>query len=421
VEAQEETPGRKYTMNSQLDPMGMYRDADVYRVYSKKGCTWCEDAATLLKKHDLPFEVVECSDLDNLRMRLGPLAPHVDVFPFVTRGSSVVGGYHNLRDSLDEPLLQEDMARLSAFPIEMPDVFELYKKAVASFWTADEINLRQDADDFATLSKDERHFLSYVLAFFASSDGIINENIMGNFANEVQKSEPRLFYAFQAFNEAEHNRTYSMLIDALIKDPEERDRLFNAILHVPAVKAKASWALKWFDRTTKRFAERLVAFACVEGILFSGSFCAIFWLKSVHNGKMPGLSLSNQFIARDEALHCEHAALLYRKLRNKLAQDEVEAIISEAVENEKRFITEALPPSLVGINATLMAQYIEFVADHLLLDLGHTKMYRATNPFPFMEQISLQGKSNFFETTVSEYSRAGIMGDFTNFSLDADF
>ena len=393
----------------------------MYTVYSKKGCTWCVDAKDLLEKKELPHIVVQCTDLDDMRTRLGPLAPYVDVFPLITRGSKVIGGYHNLRDSLEEPLLMEDMARLSAFPIEMPDVYKLYQKAVASFWTADEINLRQDADDFALLSKDERHFLSYVLAFFASSDGIINANIMGNFSDEIQKSEPLLFYAFQAFNEAEHNRTYSMLIDTLIKDPVERDRLFNAILHVPAVKAKASWALKWFDRTTKRFAERLVAFACVEGILFSGSFCAIFWLKSVHNGKMPGLSLSNQFIARDEALHCEHATLLYRKLRNKLSQDEVEAIVSEAVENEKRFITEALPPSLIGMNAALMSQYIEFVADMLLLDLGHTKKYRATNPFPFMEAISLEGKTNFFENHVSEYSRAGIMVDFSKFSLDEEF
>jgi ribonucleoside-diphosphate reductase beta chain len=401
--------------------MNLQFDTPMYCVYTRKGCTWCVDAKDLLEKNELPYVSVECLDLEDMRTRLGPLAPAVDVFPFITRGPKVIGGYHNLRDSLEEPLLMEDMARLTAFPIEMPDVYELYKKAVASFWTADEINLRQDADDFALLSADERHFLSYVLAFFASSDGIITENIMGSFANEVQKSEPRLFYAFQAFNEAEHNRTYSLLIDTLIKDPEERDRLFNAILHVPAVKAKASWALKWFDRTTKRFAERLVAFACVEGILFSGSFCAIFWLKSIHNGKMPGLSLSNQFIARDEALHCEHAALLYHKLHNKLSQDEVETIISEAVENEKRFITEALPPSLAGMNAALMSQYIEFVADMLLLDLGHTKKYRSTNPFPFMQAISLEGKTNFFENHVSEYSRAGIMGDFTKFSLDEEF
>jgi ribonucleotide reductase beta subunit family protein with ferritin-like domain len=383
----------------------------------------CEDAKQLLEGYGLPHEIVECESLPDMRAKVGPLAPPIETFPFITRGTDIIGGFDHLRDLLEEPLLQEDLGRFSTFPIELPAVYELYKKGLASYWTADEVNLRQDADDFAKLSLDEQHFLKYVLAFFASADGIVLANTLSNFGQEVQKGECRAFYAFQCLSESEHGRQYSLLLDTLIKDPEERDRLFNAIQHVPAVKDKASWALKWFDRTTKRFAERLVAFACVEAIMFSGSFCAIFWIKSMHAGKMPGLGLSNQFIARDEALHCEHATLLYSMLRRKLSQAEVESIISEAVEHEKKFISDALPASanLSGMNAALMGQYIEYVADVLLVDLGHQRKYIAKCPFGFMEGISLEGKTNFFEQHVSEYARAGVMGDFSSFSLDDEF
>ena len=327
-----------------------------------------------------------------------------------------------LRDVLDEPLLIDDVGRFSAFPIKHNDIYDLYKKAVASFWTSDEISLRDDATHFGELTKDEQHFIKYVLAFFASSDGIVNENLMSNFSNEVQISESRLFYAFQAFNEAEHGVTYSQLIDGIVKDSAERDSLFNAILEVPAVKQKAAWALKWLDPCTRSFAERLVAYACVEGILFSGSFCSIYWLKKAHPGKLPGLSLSNQFIARDEALHCEHAALVYSKLHHKLTQSEVEAIVREAVENEKRFITDALPCSLIGINPAMMSNYIEYVADRLLQQLGYEKLYFTSNPFGWMELISMEAKTNFFENRVSEYARASIVGGSTDsFTVDDDF
>ena len=397
----------------------------MYTIYSKVGCSYCDAAKKRLDERGYTVREIQCDSLEDLREKLGPFAPStLATFPFIVGpNATVIGGYQQICDALDEPLLQDSLARFSAFPVEHQDIFDLYTKAVACFWTADEITLRQDATDFQALSHDEQHFLKCVLGFFAQSDGIVNENLLGNFSNEVKIAEARQFYAFQAFNEAEHNRTYGMLIDALITDPTERDHLFNAIIHVPAVKKKAAWAMKWLDPVSRRFAERLVAFNCVEGILFSGSFCAIFWLKKTHRGKMPGLSLSNQFISRDEGLHCQHAAMLYRKLHRKLSQRDVEAIVGEAVANEKEFILEAIPCSLMGMNADLMSKYIEFVADRLLVDLGHSKMYFTDNPFPWMELISLDGKTNFFEQRVSEYQRAGIMDKSPSdvFALDDDF
>lgn len=395
-----------------------------YTIFSKDGCTYCDKALSLFEDHGITPRIIKCIDIKDLLEKLGPFAPaRVSTFPFIVGPhGKCVGGYDQLRDTLQEPLLREDFARFSAFPVEHQDIFDVYLKSVGCFWTADEISLRQDATDFQTLTPDEQHFIKHVLAFFASSDGIVNENLLGNFAREVQLAEARQMYAFQAFNEAEHNRTYGMLIDAIISDPFERETLFNAILHIPAVRKKAAWALTWLDPLQSRYAERLVAFNCVEGILFSGSFCAIFWLKKQHRGKMQGLSLSNQFISRDEALHCQHAALLYRKLKNKLSQDAVERIVKEAVDNEKEFIIDAVPCALVGMNADLMSKYIEFVADRLLLDLGHSKLYHTDNPFPWMELISLEGKTNFFESRVSEYSRAGINDPSREvFQLDEDF
>lgn len=396
----------------------------MYIVLAKPGCDYCDKAKDLLSSLDIPAEIIECSNLDDARRRLGMLTPPtLSTFPIIIEKESkkLIGGYDQLRDALAETILKPSYERFSAFPVRHPCIYELYKRAVASFWTADEIALTKDADDFTKLDPDEQHFIKHVLAFFASSDGIVNENLLDNFGIEVQVPESRQFYAYQAFNEAEHNRTYGLLIDALIRDVDEREKVFNAIVHVPAVKRKAEWALKWLDPTKRSFAERLLAFMCVEGILFSGSFCAIFWLKRRHPGLMPGLSLSNQFISRDEALHCQHAAALYDLLEHKLPVERVHAIVSEAVENEKAFINEAVPCALIGMSAESMSQYIEFVADSLLADIGIPPIYGSTNPFPWMEAIGLDGKTNFFENRVSEYTRAGVMSDNTGFSLDAEF
>jgi len=279
------------------------------------------------------------------------------------------------------------------------------------------------SQDFQKLSDDERHFLKHVLAFFAASDGIVNENLAQNFANEVQIPEARCFYGFQIAIENIHSEVYSLLIDTYVKDTEEKLGLFNAMTTVPAVMKKAEWALRWTDASVSSFAERIVAFAAVEGIFFSGSFCAIFWLKK--RSLMPGLSFSNELISRDEGLHCDFACLLYNTLENKLPVEQVTAIIAEAVEVEKEFVTEALPVELIGMNSTLMQQYIEFVADRLLVALRCPKKYHAKNPFNWMEMISVEGKTNFFEKRVGEYAKAGVGGEGKSadkvFCVDEDF
>ncbi|OWY21984.1 ribonucleoside-diphosphate reductase [Sphingobacteriales bacterium UPWRP_1] len=322
--------------------------------------------------------------------------------------------------NINEPILMENKERFVLFPIKYPEVWKMYKQAEASFWTAEEIDLAQDLTDWAKLTNEEKHFIKHILAFFAASDGIVNENLAINFMNDVQIPEARCFYGFQIAIENIHSETYSLLIDTYIKDPAERNYLFNAIETVPCVKKKAEWALRWIQDAPS-FAHRLIAFASVEGIFFSGSFCSIFWLKN--RGVMPGLSFSNQLISRDEGLHCDFACLLYGMLQNKLSYEEVKAIICEAVEYEKEFVTDALPVSLIGMNAVLMQQYIEFVADRLLVALGYEKVYHTSNPFPFMEMISLQGKTNFFESRVSEYQKAGVMSEKSSqvFALDEDF
>ena len=323
----------------------------------------------------------------------------------------------------EEPLLQENPNRFVLFPIEHHDIWEFYKKAEASFWTAEEIDLSQDLKDWANLNDGERHFISHVLAFFAASDGIVNENLGENFVAEVQYTEAKFFYGFQIAIENIHSEVYSLLIDTYIKDSKEKDKLFNAIETLDCVKKKAKWALRWIEQAN--FAERLIAFAAVEGIFFSGSFCSIFWLKK--RGLMPGLSFSNELISRDEGLHCDFACLLYNNhLVNKLPVERVTQIITDAVAIEKEFVTDALPVRLIGMNADLMSQYIEFVADRLLVELGCPKVYNATNPFDFMEMISLQGKTNFFEKRVGEYQKAGVMNKETDketakFSLEEDF
>ncbi len=320
-----------------------------------------------------------------------------------------------------EPLLEENPNRFVLFPIEQDDIWSFYKKSEASFWTAEEIDLHQDVSDWENrLNNDEKHFIKHVLAFFAASDGIVNENLAENMVNEVQYTEAKFFYGFQIMMENIHSETYSLLIDTYIKDAKDKDYLLNAIENLPCVKKKADWALKWIDDAS--FAERLIAFAAVEGIFFSGSFCSIFWLKK--RGLMPGLSFSNELISRDEGMHCDFACLLYNNhIQNKLSKDVIQTIICDAVEIEKEFVSDAIPVRLIGMNADMMCQYIEFVADRLLVSLGNSKFYNSENPFPWMEFISLQGKTNFFEKRVGDYQKAGVMAekDKQVFSLDEEF
>ena len=321
-----------------------------------------------------------------------------------------------------EPILQENKNRFVIFPIEHHDIWEWYKKCEASFWTAEEIDLSEDLNDWKSkLSDDEKYFIKHILAFFAASDGIVNENLAENFVNEVQYSEAKFFYGFQIMMENIHSETYSLLIDTYVKDPKEKDSLFNAIETFPAIKKKADWALKWIESDS--FAERLIAFAAVEGIFFSGAFCSIFWLKK--RGLMPGLSFSNELISRDEGVHCDFAVHLHNKhLVNKVSSKRIKEILLDALNIEREFITESLPISLIGMNSKLMTQYLEFVTDRLLVELNCEKEYNVTNPFDFMDMISLQGKTNFFEKRVSEYQKAGVLNNDTkssDFSIDEDF
>ena len=323
---------------------------------------------------------------------------------------------------ITEPLLQDNKDRFVIFPIQHNDIWQFYKDAEASFWTAEEVDLSPDLHDWQNkLNDNERFFISRVLAFFAASDGIVNENLAINFLQEVQYPEARCFYGFQIMIENIHSEMYSLLIDTYVKDPAEKDYLLRAIETIPCVTKKAKWALRWITKGS--FAERLIAFAAVEGIFFSGSFCSIFWLKK--RGLMPGLTFSNELISRDEGLHCDFACLLYvNHLQNKLSEETIREIIVDAVVIEKEFVTDALPVKLIGMNAELMCQYIEFVADRLLVALGCNKVWNATNPFDFMELISLQGKTNFFERRVGEYQKTGVAqtnSEQNTFSLDEDF
>ena len=323
----------------------------------------------------------------------------------------------------EEPILKENKDRFVLFPIRQHDIWRFYKQAEASFWTAEEIDLSQDQKDWENLNDGERHFIKHVLAFFAASDGIVNENLAEHFISEVQYTEAKFFYGFQITIENIHSETYSLLIDTYVKDPKEKDLLFHAIETMDCVKKKAEWALRWIDKGN--FPERLVAFAAVEGIFFSGSFCSIFWLKK--RGLMPGLTFSNELISRDEGLHCDFACHLYTQhVVNKLPEETVISIIKDAVEIEKEFVTDSLPVNLIGMNAELMRQYIEYVADRLINELIGKKIYGATNPFDFMDMISLRGKTNFFEKRVAEYQKAGVLNssekDSTQkFSLNEDF
>tara|TARA_R110000868_G_scaffold25085_7_gene97927 strand:+ start:616 stop:1599 length:984 start_codon:yes stop_codon:yes gene_type:complete len=326
--------------------------------------------------------------------------------------------------SVVEPILQENKDRFVIFPIQHNDLWEWYKKQEACIWTAEEIDLHEDLNDWNNkLNDDERYFIKHILAFFAASDGIVNENLAENFVNEVQYSEAKFFYGFQIMMENIHSETYSLLIDTYVKDEKEKTILFQAIENFPAIKKKADWALKWIESPS--FAERLIAFAAVEGIFFSGSFCSIFWLKK--RGLMPGLTFSNELISRDEGMHCDFAVHLHKKhIVNKVSKERITEIIVDALNIEREFITESLPASLIGMNSKLMTQYLEFVTDRLLVELDCEKVYNSTNPFDFMDMISLQGKTNFFEKRVSEYQKAGVLnsdkdGDSQKISFDADF
>ena len=326
-----------------------------------------------------------------------------------------------IRKRKEEPLLKENPNRFVLFPIANQKIWEMYKKAEGSFWTAEELDLSKDRAQWDTLTANERHFISHILAFFAASDGIVNENLAMNFMKEIQLPEARCFYGFQIAMENIHSEVYSLLIDTYIKEVAEKTKLLNAIDTIPCVRKKADWAMHWMQSEEADFASRLMAFAAVEGIFFSGAFCAIFWLKE--RGVMPGLTTSNEFISRDEGLHTEFATLLYSHLEHKLSKTKAHKMIREAVKCEKEFITEALPCSLIGMNAKMMSQYLEYVADRLLVQLGYPKIWNTANPFPFMERICLEGKDNFFEKRVTSYSKAGVgrTTEEMTFATDADF
>ena len=320
---------------------------------------------------------------------------------------------------LNEPLLMENENRYTMFPIENHNIWEMYKKQVECFWRVEEVDLSKDLSHWDSLNDEEKYFISMILAFFAASDGIVLENLGARFMKEVQISEARAFYGFQIAMENIHSEMYSLLIETYIKNDNEKNKFFNALDNFPCIKAKADWAIKWIEDEKSSFATRLIAFACVEGIFFSGAFCSIYWLKK--RGLMPGLTFSNELISRDEALHTEFAVLLYNNLNNKLENDEFSKIIKEAVEIEKEFITSALPCRLIGMNNTLMSNYIEFVADRLCLQLGYNKIYFSKNPFDFMEMISIEGKTNFFEKRVGEYALATKKKEENIFTFEAAF
>ena len=325
-------------------------------------------------------------------------------------------------DTHDEPLLRSDSERFVLFPIQHDDIWDYYRRAVASFWVPEEIDFTDDLIDWhERLNDDERYFVKHILAFFAASDGIVNKNLAEDFLSQVQYVEAKFFYGFQIAIENIHSHTYSLFIDSYIRDKKEQEYLFNAVTTIPSVKKKAEWALRWIEQGS--FVERLIAFAVVEGIFFSGSFCSIFWLK--HRGLMPGLSFANQLISRDEGMHRDFACMLYRDhVVRKLSRDHIFSIVRDAVELEKEFVTESLPVRLIGMNADRMSQYIEYVTDHLLTELNLPKMFNTSNPFDFMDMISLEGKTNFFERRVSEYQKAGVATDqvaHREFNLDQDF
>jgi ribonucleoside-diphosphate reductase beta chain len=322
-------------------------------------------------------------------------------------------------NDIHEFLLQKNSNRFVMFPIQYPDIYQKYLDAQSTFWTAEEIDLSADEKDWSKLTKDEQYFIKHIIGFFAGSDGIVNENLANRFQREIEIPEARAFYTYQSYNETIHSITYSLLIDTYVKNPEEKHRILNSIEHIPCVAQKAQWAYKWIENQEVSFATRLIAFAIVEGIFFSGSFCAIYWLKK--RGLMHGLTFSNELISRDEGLHCEFACLLYSKIQNRVDEEVFYEILREAVAIEKEFINESLPCALIGMNKELMTQYIEFVADRLSLQLGYSKIYKVENPFEFMELISLRPKTNFFEKKVGEYKKSTISMVAKDVEINDDF
>ncbi len=382
-------------------------------IFSKMDCKYCTYAENICIDMNLDYKKV-LVDKDDLKKHCGSQAV---TYPQIKLDDKYIGDYFAFQDYIEEsePMLLPTMKRFTIFPIEHENLWILYKKAQMSNWTAEEIDTSADMDDWKSLSDNERHFIKYILAFFAGSDGIVFENINNNFADEVQYTEARSFYAYQVHNEMVHGETYSKLIDKYIRDDHEKRNLLDAITTIKSIKQKADWALKWFDKS-RPFSERLLAFACVEGIFFSGSFCAIFWLKK--RGLMPGLCFSNELISRDEGLHLQFALELFQMLKNKPSEDTVHDIVKESVEIEKSFIIDSLPCKLIGMNADRMSEYIEYVADRLLKQAGFNKIWKTQNPFDFMENISLDGKTNFFEKRVGDY---GKIQETTDVTFDDEF
>ena len=383
-------------------------------ILSKEGCQYCDLTVDLCKEYKLENKKI-IVDRDELKRRCGAQA---SVYPQIFINDELIGTYFDFQDYLEEaePMLLPTLDRFTVFPIEHENLWAMYKKAQMSNWTAEEIDFSKDMDDWVNLSDNEQHFIKYILAFFAGSDGIVFENLNDNFASEVQYTEARSFYAYQEHNEMVHGETYSKLIDKYIKSSSEKKQLFEAIQNIPCIENKAKWAMKWFSKD-RYFAERLLAFACVEGIFFSGSFCAIFWLKK--RGLLPGLCFSNELISRDEGLHLEFAIELFKMLKHKPNKSVIEEIVKDAVSIEKNFITDALPCSLIGMNSEKMSEYIEYVADRLLKQSGHDKIWGTKNPFDFMENISLDGKTNFFEKRVGDYGK--IDEDSTSIEFNEEF
>ena len=383
-------------------------------ILSKEGCQYCDMAVELCKEYKLENKKTIVSK-EELKKRCGQQA---SVYPQIVMNDELIGTYFDFQDYLEdaEPMLLPTLDRFTVFPIQHEHLWSMYKKAQMSNWTAEEIDFSKDMDDWVNLSENEQHFIKYLLAFFAGSDGIVFENLNNNFASEIQYTEARSFYAYQEHNEMVHGETYSKLIDKYIKSSSEKKQLFEAIQTIPCIENKAKWAMKWFNRD-RSFGERLLAFACVEGIFFSGSFCAIFWLKK--RGLLPGLCFSNELISRDEGLHLEFAIELFKMLKHKPNASIIEEIVKDAVTIEKDFITDALPCSLIGMNSEKMSEYIEYVADRLLKQSGHDKIWGTKNPFDFMENISLDGKTNFFEKRVGDYGK--IDEDSTSIEFDEEF
>tara|TARA_R100000742_G_C4279166_1_gene103103 strand:+ start:2403 stop:3566 length:1164 start_codon:yes stop_codon:yes gene_type:complete len=383
-------------------------------ILSKEGCQYCDMAVELCKEYKLENKKSIVTK-EELKKRCGQQAA---VYPQIFMNDELIGTYFDFQDYLEdaEPMLLPTLDRFTVFPIQHEHLWSMYKKAQMSNWTAEEIDFSKDMDDWVNLSENEQHFIKYILAFFAGSDGIVFENLNDNFASEVQYTEARSFYAYQEHNEMVHGETYSKLIDKYIKSSSEKKQLFEAIQTIPCIENKAKWAMKWFSRD-RSFGERLLAFACVEGIFFSGSFCAIFWLKK--RGLLPGLCFSNELISRDEGLHLEFAIELFKMLKHKPNTSIIEEIVKDAVSIEKDFITDALPCSLIGMNSEKMSEYIEYVADRLLKQSGHDKIWGTKNPFDFMENISLDGKTNFFEKRVGDYGK--MDEDSTSIEFNEEF